>query len=123
VSVDRYVSTKGVESLPIISQYVIHDGVVHTLGITGDPAGDVRAQTRQVLERLDELLARAGTDRSRLISAMVWLADMRDFDEHNREWNDWVDVENPPVRACVEARLWKPGLRVEVRALAALPSG
>jgi enamine deaminase RidA (YjgF/YER057c/UK114 family) len=123
VSVDRYVSTKGVESLPIISQYVIHDGVVHTLGITGDPAGDVRAQTRQVLERLDELLARAGTDRSRLISAMVWLADMRDFDEHNREWNDWVDVDNPPVRACVEARLWKPGLRVEVRALAALPSG
>jgi hypothetical protein len=46
---------------------------------------------------------------------MVWLADMRDFDDHDREWNDWVDVD-PPVRACVEARLRKPGLRVEIRA-------
>jgi enamine deaminase RidA (YjgF/YER057c/UK114 family) len=47
---------------------------------------------------------------------------MRDFDDHNIEWNEWVDVDNPPVRACVEARLWKPGLRVEISALAALPS-
>ena len=122
MSVDRYGNTKGLEPLPVISQYAIHDGVVHTLGITGDPAGDVRAQTRQVLDRLDKLLARAGTDRSHLISAMVWLADMREFEDHNLEWNEWVDADNPPVRACVEARLWMPGLRVEISALAALPS-
>jgi enamine deaminase RidA (YjgF/YER057c/UK114 family) len=122
MNIDRYGNTKGLEALPIISQYAIHGGVVHTLGITGDPQGNVRTQTRQVLERLDGLLARAGTDRSHLISAMVWLADMRDFDDHNIEWNEWVDVDNPPVRACVEARLWKPGLRVEISALAALPS-
>jgi enamine deaminase RidA (YjgF/YER057c/UK114 family) len=83
----------------------------------------VRAQTRQVLKRLDELLAHAGSHRSHLISAMVWLADMRDFEDHNVEWNEWVDVDNPPVRACVQARLWRPGLLVEISAVAALTSG
>jgi enamine deaminase RidA (YjgF/YER057c/UK114 family) len=76
-----------------------------------------------VLKRLDELRAHAGSDRSHLISAMVWLADMGDFDDHNLEWNEWVDVDNPPVRACVQARLWWPGLRVEISAVAALTSG
>ena len=58
----------------------------------------------------------------RLLTAQVWLADMKDFDAHNRVWNSWVDPDNPPVRACVQAGLWQPGLLVEVKVTAATPS-
>jgi enamine deaminase RidA (YjgF/YER057c/UK114 family) len=76
--------------------------------------GDVRVQTRKVLHRIDELLTDAGTDKSKLLTAQVWLADMKMFAEHNEVWNEWVDPNNPPVRACVEAGLTHPGLLVEV---------
>jgi len=56
-----------------------------------------------VPERIDQLLQMAGTDKSKLLVAQVWLADMSDFDDHNAVWNDWVDRQNPPVRACVGA--------------------
>jgi enamine deaminase RidA (YjgF/YER057c/UK114 family) len=71
--------------------------------------GDVQAQTKQVLQRIDELLADAG----------IWLADMSLFAEHNKAWNAWVDPRNPPVRACVEARLTHPELLVEIMCTAA----
>jgi enamine deaminase RidA (YjgF/YER057c/UK114 family) len=81
--------------------------------------GDVQAQTAQVLQRIDELLADAGTDKSKLLTAQVWLADMSLFAEHNEAWNAWVDPRNPPVRACVEARLTHPELLVEIMCTAA----
>jgi enamine deaminase RidA (YjgF/YER057c/UK114 family) len=65
------------------------------------------------------LLAAAGTDKSKILAAQVWLADMGMFFAHNEEWNAWVDPENPPVRACVEARLAHPQLLVEVMVTAA----
>jgi enamine deaminase RidA (YjgF/YER057c/UK114 family) len=56
----------------------------------------------------------AGTDKSKLLTAQVWLSDMRLFEAHNAAWNAWVDRENPPVRACVRADLVRPGLLVEI---------
>ena len=120
-TIERYGNTRELAPLPTISQYVVHNGVVHLLGITAGPDGDVRAQTREILDRIDKLLARAGTDRSRLLTAQVWLRDMADFEEHNAEWNAWVDADRPPVRACVQAELWQPGLLVEIMVTAAAP--
>jgi len=62
----------------------------------------------------------AGTDKSRLLSAQVWIADMRLFEDHNSVWNEWVDPANPPVRACLTTEFWRPGMLVEVMVVAAL---
>lgn len=72
------------------------------------------------MRRIDALLRKAGTSRSRLSSAQVWLADMDDFAAHNAAWNRWVDAAHPPARACVQSpRLWRPGLLVEIVVTAA----
>jgi enamine deaminase RidA (YjgF/YER057c/UK114 family) len=81
--------------------------------------GDIQAQTRQVLERIDRLLAGAGTDKSKLLTAQVWLSDMSLFAAHNAVWNEWVDRQNPPVRACVGAPLYRPEPLVEIMVTAA----
>ena len=91
-------------------------------GITPNPiVGDIKAQTAHVLRRVDELLNLAGTDKSHLLSAQVWIADMRLFEDHNSIWNEWVDPANPPVRACLTTDFWRPGMLVEVMVVAALP--
>ena len=102
------------EGLPIISKIVVRDSTVYVCGVTPDPVGDVKTQTRQVLERIDKLLQSAGTDKSKLLTAQVWLSDMTLFADHNAAWNDWVDASNPPVRACVGAELWRPNMLVEI---------
>ena len=76
---------------PIISQAAIHGNVAYFSGITPDPiVGDIKTQTAQVLRRVDELLNLAGTDKSQILSAQVWIADMRLFEEHNSAWNEWI---------------------------------
>jgi enamine deaminase RidA (YjgF/YER057c/UK114 family) len=105
---------------PIISSAVVHGNVVYLCGVTADPVGDITVQTRQVLQRIDKLLEQSGTNKSKLLSAQVWLADMRFFRQHNLAWNEWVDPENPPVRACVQAELFAPGLLVEIMATATI---
>jgi enamine deaminase RidA (YjgF/YER057c/UK114 family) len=73
-----------------------------------------------VLGYVDALLREAGTTKSRLLTAQVWLTDMDDFADHNDAWNEWVDPEHPPVRACLQSPcLWRPGLRVEIMVTAA----
>jgi enamine deaminase RidA (YjgF/YER057c/UK114 family) len=109
----------GVREMPIISFAVVYNGIVNLCGITADPVGDVKVQTRTVLESIDKLLQMAGTDKSKLLTAQVWLADMKDFADHNAVWNEWVDQQNPPVRACVGAPLWRPGILVEIMVTAA----
>ena len=107
---------------PIISQAVVHGKVAYIAGVTPDSVvGDIKTQTAQVLRRVDELLKLAGTDKSRLLSAQVWIADMRLFDEHNSVWNAWVDPANPPARACLTTEFWRPGMLVEVMVVAAVP--
>jgi enamine deaminase RidA (YjgF/YER057c/UK114 family) len=109
----------GVNILPIISLAVVHNGIVSTCGVTAEPTGDVKVQTKMVLASIDGLLEKAGTNKSKLLTAYVWLADMRDFEEHNSVWNEWVDRQNPPVRCCVESALWKPNVLVEIMVTAA----
>jgi enamine deaminase RidA (YjgF/YER057c/UK114 family) len=109
----------GVKVVPIISLVVVHNGIVSTCGITAEPTGDVKVQTRKVLASIDGLLEKAGTDKSKLLTAQVWLADMQDFEEHNSAWNEWVDRKNPPVRACVQTPLWRPNILVEIMVTAA----
>ena len=113
---------KPIPGIPVISQAVIRDDTVYLCGVISNPQNPpsgVRAQTKQVLERIDELLAEAGTDKSKLLTAQVWLADMDMFAEHNDAWNEWVDPTNPPVRACIQARLALPELLVEIMVTAA----
>lgn len=105
-----------------MSQAVVHNGVVYTAGqVAADAPGEtVEKQTRNVLERLDALLAEVGTDKTRLLSATIWLADMADFDEMNAVWDSWVAEGEAPARACVESRLATPDFAVEIGVIGAL---
>ena len=105
MSITRYEITDGANGRPIISGMVVRDDTVYLCGVTADPVGDITAQTQQGIERIDAALLKAGTDKSQLLTAQVWLADMRLFEAHNAVWNTWVDPQHPPVRACVGADL------------------
>jgi len=103
-----------------MSQLVIHNGLVFTAGqVAADTSQDASGQTRQVLAQIDTLLAEAGTDKTRLLKANIWLSDIRYFDQMNSIWDHWVYAEHPPVRACVEARLAGPEFLVEIQVVAA----
>jgi enamine deaminase RidA (YjgF/YER057c/UK114 family) len=103
-----------------MSQAVAYGETVYLAGQVADtPAADIRQQTQEVLRKIDELLAAAGTDNSKLLSATIWLADMGDYDAMNAVWDAWVSPGNTPGRACVEARLAAPHWRVEIAVVAA----
>src|SRR5262250_1244547 len=103
-----------------MSQAVIHGDTIYLAGQVADsPSADVAGQTRQILAKIDGLLAEAGTDKSRLLSANVWLSDISTFDQMNGVWEDWVTPGMPPARACVESRLARPEFKVEIMVVAA----
>ncbi len=103
-----------------ISGAVVHGDTVYLAGqVAGDPSAGVKGQTEQILKKIDALLAQAGTDKSKLLSATVWLANMGSYDEMNEAWDAWLDRANPPARATVEARLAAPKYLVEIAAIAA----
>lgn len=105
---------------PRMSQAVKHGGLVFLAGqIAADPSEGVAGQTRQILAKIDALLAQAGTSKSKLLSATVWLSDISTFDDMNAVWEAWIDPANPPARATVEARLAAPHYRVEIAAVGA----
>jgi len=108
-----------------MSQVVVHGGVAYVAGqvARNKPDGSVADQTTDVLENIDNLLAEAGTDKSKLLSATIWLSSMDHFSEMNEVWDAWVAEGNPPARACVEARLAAPRFFVEIAVIAALASG
>jgi len=85
--------------------------------VTGAGA-DTVAQTRDILAQIDALLAEAGTSKAKLISASIWLRDIAHFGQMNTVWDEWVDKDNLPVRATVEARLAAPELLVEIQVTA-----
>ena len=98
-----------------MSKAVIHGNMVYLAGITArDLSGDVAAQTRDVLETIDGLLAEAGTHKGKVLTAQVWLRDMGLFADMNAVWNDWVDPAIPPSRACVSGALFRPEALVEI---------
>ena len=105
---------------PRMSQCVVHNGVVYTAGqVDPDMSPTAGAQTHKILARIDELLEMAGTNKSKLLTATIWLSDMRYFAEMNEVWDAWVSVGNTPARACIEAKLATPDFLVEVRVTAA----
>lgn len=79
---------------------------------------DVATQTAQTLEAIDDVLAEAGCDKSNMISATIWLADISDYNEMNKVWDSWIVPEHAPARVCVEAKLADPALRVEIQVTA-----
>lgn len=109
------------ETGPRMSQAVIHGSTVYLAGQVGAPGKSVTEQTGAVLAEVDRLLAAAGTDKTRILSAQIWLADMADFAAMNAVWDAWVPQGHAPARATGEARLATPEYRVEVIVVAALP--
>jgi enamine deaminase RidA (YjgF/YER057c/UK114 family) len=103
-----------------MSAAVIHGNTVYLAGQVGNPGDDVTQQTQTVLAEIDRLLAEAGTDKSKLLSTTIWLADMKDFSAMNAVWDAWVDPANPPARATGESALAGPEYRVEIIVVAAI---
>lgn len=104
-----------------MSQAVVHRGTVYIAGQIGAPGENVRRQTEAVLESIDRLLGEVGTDRSRLLQATIWLADMADFSVMNEVWERWIGGHDAPARATGEVRLATPEYKVEIIVTAALP--
>ena len=106
---------------PRMSQAVSHGGFVFIAGqVADDRKTSIEEQTRQVLGKIEALLAEAGTTKSKLIAVNVFLPAIGDFDAMNSVYDHWIDPERPPARACTEARLADPDLRVEMTAIAAV---
>jgi enamine deaminase RidA (YjgF/YER057c/UK114 family) len=104
-----------------MSEMAVHNGVCYLAGQVAQSEGaDIEVQTREVLAAVDALLQRVGTDRSRILRAEIYLADMADFAGMNAVWDTWVVEGQTPPRATVQAALAKPGWRVEVVVTAAL---
>ena len=114
-------SIERLETGPRMSQAVIHNGVVYLAGQVADDAkgATVTAQTENILKKIGALLKAAGTDKSKMLSARVWLTDMRKFDEMNKVWDAWVVPGHTPTRVCVEAKLAAPEYTVEILVIAA----
>ena len=103
-----------------LSRIVIHGGIVYLAGLTADDrSAPMKAQTHEILNTIDELLKVAGTDKSRLLSAVVYVSDMRLKPQMDEAWMAWVDSSNTPVRACVETRLGTADTLVEIMVVAA----
>jgi enamine deaminase RidA (YjgF/YER057c/UK114 family) len=112
-------SIKRLNTKTRMSSVVIHSGTVYLCGQVG-AGSTVAEQTRDCLDRIDALLAQAGSSRSDILQAIVWLRDMADFDEMNAVWDAWAPKGHAPTRACGEARLAAPDLKVEIIITAAL---
>lgn len=108
-----------IEPGPRMTGAVVHNGTVYLAGQVGEGA-DVTAQTKAALAEVDRLLAAAGTDKSRILYAQIWLADMADFAAMNAVWDAWVPQGATPARATGEARLATPAYKVEVIVTAAV---
>lgn len=107
---------------PRMSGAVVHGNTVYLSGQVALDAGgeSVTAQTKNILDRIDALLAKAGTDKTKLLSASIWLADIADFAEMNAVWDGWVAKDCAPARATVESKLAAPQFTVEIAVIAAL---
>ena len=105
------------------SQITVHNGTVYFAATPDrpfDPGASMAEQTRQMLKRVDERLALAGSDKSRILAAHLMISDMRHFAEMNEVWDAWVDQDSPPVRACGAGDLGSPDMKVEIIVTAAV---
>ena len=104
-----------------LSEMAVHNGTVYLAGqVPADASQDISGQARQVLAAIDALLARAGSDKGKIVMAQIFLADLADFPGLNAVWDAWVVPGHTPPRATVQARLAKPEWKVEIVVTAAL---
>ncbi len=105
-----------------LSRVVVHNKIAYFSGLTADDKSlDTVGQTKQILAKTNAYLERIGSNRSMLLSATIWLRDIGDFDQMNRAWVEWIDKDEPPARATVEAVLGLPDIRVEIQFTVAIP--
>lgn len=106
---------------PRMSKAVVRGNAVYTAGQVAEKTkgGSVADQTREILGLIDELLTEAGSERAKILSATIYLSDISTFPEMNSVWDVWVDKQNPPARATVEAKLVAPEYKVEIAIIAA----
>jgi enamine deaminase RidA (YjgF/YER057c/UK114 family) len=118
-------ANKRISPGPRLRQAVVHGDTVFVAGqVASDTSADAAGQTRQILNGIDALLAQAGSDKSKILWANVWLADMSDYGAMNGEWESWIPKGDTPARATVEAKLAMPQFKVEIACVAAAgPTG
>ena len=104
----------------ILSQAVQYGDTVYLAGVVAKNLGqDVKGQTKQILDDIDRLLAKCGSSKSKVLTATIWVTDIRNRAPMNEIWSAWVDAKNLPARACVEAKLADPNALVEIMVVAA----
>jgi enamine deaminase RidA (YjgF/YER057c/UK114 family) len=115
------VSVQRIDGNPRMSKVVVHGNTVYLAGLTADKTvgQSLAEQTREILSLIDSFLAKAGTDKSRLLTATIWLSDIRTVDEMNKIWDAWVAPGHTPARACIEALLQGPEKKIEIQVTAA----
>lgn len=111
-----------IEAGPRMSEAVIHGGKIYTCGIVADRmfGKSVFEQTKEILEQIDNILAAAGSDKTKILKANIWLSDIKNFEEMNKAWDAWVISGLAPARATVEAKLADAGYSVEIMIEAAI---
>jgi len=106
---------------PRLSEASVFGNRIHCSGmIPEDLSQDIAGQTRQVLAEIDSLLARGGSDKTRILSAVIWLTDIGDFADMNKVWDDWIVPGQGPARATVQAKLSDPAMKIEIMVVAAI---
>lgn len=114
-------SIKRIDTNKLMSKAVVSGNTVYLSGLTAsDRSQDVKGQCKQILDTVDDYLAQAGTDKSKILAAQIWLTDIGTWADMNEVWVDWIDPANPPARATVEAKLAVPDLYIEIMVTAAL---
>ena len=103
-----------------MSQIVIHGDTVYLAGqVADDPTANITVQTQQITAKIDKLLEEAGSDKSKMLTAQLWVSNIGHFAQMNEVWDSWVPEGHAPARACIEARLASPDLLVEIGIVAA----
>ena len=105
---------------PRLSEMAVHNGTIYLAGqVAEDASQDISGQTMQILAAIDKLLAEVGSDKTKILSTTIYIADMADFAGMNAAWDAWVVPGATPPRATIEASLAKPGYKVEIQLIAA----
>lgn len=105
-----------------MSQITIHNDTAYFAGqVARNASGEhVKVQTKAILDKIDLMLAEINCDKTKILSATIWLSEIADFEAMNSIWDAWVSKDSPPARACVESKLGTPGFNVEISLIAAL---
>jgi enamine deaminase RidA (YjgF/YER057c/UK114 family) len=111
---------KRINAGPRMSQAVVHGDTIYIAGqVASDTSADIIGQTRQILAKIEALLTEAGSDKSKLLSANIWLSNVALYDSMNSVWDAWVTPGSPPARATVGSPLAGPQFLIEIAAIAA----